>query len=102
MYRELLTTNWEQILNKDIVMKTNTVRRIITVKGSEFIPNDESIIIVYYNLATGTPYLLVQVYTKEIPGLDVPDIEGFEGSYFYENGTTEIMYVDSVIKSLST
>lgn len=102
MYELLLKTNWNDILEKDLMMKTQTARHILTVKGSEFKQDDDSVILVYYNIVTGEPYLLIQIYTREIPNMHIPDIDGFEGSCIHENGITEITYVDEAIKALSS
>lgn len=97
MYEKLLSMTWDQMMESDYCFKSNAARKIIQINGSEFDKNDDSIIIVYYNVYTGNPMILTQRYSHTVEDIVPPQIDGF--SMYCKNDLeddyvcTEVTYV---------
>ncbi len=77
MYSKLLSTTWEQMNNSDYVFKSNAIKRIVQIDGSELTKGDDSVIVIYYNVYTGVPMVLTQRYNHRVEGLNPPPIDGY-------------------------
>ena len=101
MYDKLLSIMWEEIMNSDYIFISNSEKRVIQIKGSEVSDDteDDSIILVYYNMFTGKPLLLIQHYDGRGRASILPSIEGYikertEGVNKDGEEYTEVVYID--------
>lgn len=65
----ILQMNWEQIMDSEYLFKCNSQKKVVEIKGvnmSDSLSKDSDIII-FYNLYTGVPYLLVEKTAMRIP-----------------------------------
>ena len=100
-YSELLSKTWDDIMDSDYSFKSNTMRRIIQIKGEE-IQSPYSVnsdIIIFYNISSGEPMVYVEriqvddlktmplEYEINIPGFVVNIEHGAKG----ENAYVEII-----------
>ena len=101
MYNELLSIDWNDMMMSDYIFKSNTEKHVIQVYGSEFNKNDKSLILVYYNVYTNKPMMLLQRYNDVGLNLKLPDIDGYSKTLVEgeddEGVFTEVTYV---LKSL--
>lgn len=77
MYEKLLQMSWDDMMHSDYVFKSNVEKHVIQIFGSEFEDGDTSLILVYYNVYTNKPMLLIQRYNQEGIKICPPEIEGF-------------------------
>lgn len=63
--------NWEEFMNSELLFKSNAHKHVIEVKGSEFDSADTSTILVYCNVYTGYPMIVLVRYS----GTDISDLE---------------------------
>lgn len=93
MYKELLSRTWEDIMEADYIFKSNTGKHVIELPASSIGLSDDSIILIYYNVYTGEPMILmhhmhydVDVKYPEIEGYTVSCVDGVEkdGSKYKE------------------
>lgn len=98
MYDTLLSKTWDEMMYSDYVFKSNNEKKIIEIKGNQFNPDDKSLIIVYYNVYTHKPMILIQRYIEDIGADTTPEVKGFSKTFIkdedeYGNDFTEIVYV---------
>lgn len=70
---DVLQLSWGQMMESDYLFKCNSQKKIVEIKGvnmGDTLSNDSDIVI-FYNLYTGNPYLLVE---KTATSVDVPDV----------------------------
>ena len=98
MYAKLLSMTWDEMMNSDYVFKSNVEKRVIQIFGNEFVKDDDSLILVYYNVYTNKPMICIQRYNRKGVNITPEEVDGFavtmvedveeDGSEF-----TEITYV---------
>lgn len=76
MIKTLLTTSWGDIINKDILLKSNNEKHVIQVQSSEFDDEFDSTILVYYNVYNNMPMILVRLF-EGAPDCEPEQVEGF-------------------------
>lgn len=101
MYENLLSLTWEEIMESDYIFISNSEKRVIQIKGSEVAEDatDDSIVLVYYNMFTGKPLLLIQHYDGRGRASVLPSISGYikertEGVNKDGEEYTEVVYID--------
>ena len=98
MYEQLLRMTWWDMMNSDYVFKSNIEKHVIQIFGSEFEDGDDSLILVYYNVYTNEPMLLIQRYNRKGVEIHPPEVEGFNMTLVEDTETdgcdfTEVTYV---------
>lgn len=97
MLRTLLQSDWNTIMDSDYVFKSNIEKHVIQIFGKEFNKDDDSLILVYYNVYTNKPMMLLQRYNRKGVNVDAPEIDGY--SLVVEEGEdsageyTEVTYI---------
>ena len=102
MLGEFLKKSWAEVNATDYDFKSNTLKHVIEIRGNELRDEDDSIILVYYNVYTGMPMIVLQHYNRLnieaeiIPGYSMTKSEGVD-----EDGVdaTEIVYILEEIKN---
>lgn len=103
MFSEFLKLTWDEILDSNYQIKSNSFRHVIEISGSEFLKKDsDCLILVYYNVYTGKPMIALMHYGRT--GIEPEQVDGYfirkdEGVDEGE-GTpiTEFMYLSQDIK----
>lgn len=103
MYEKILNMTWNDFMNSDFLFKSNTEKHVIQIDSKELSPDDDSFFLIYFNLYTGAPMVLLQRYNHK--GVTIDDskypnyiITKTEGDDDSEDGFTEIVFV---LKSVS-
>lgn len=102
MLSDFLAMSWNDVRDSDYDFKSNTLKHVIEISGSQVIDGDDSTILVYYNVYTNYPMICLQHYVRigiepeVIPGFAMNKSEGVN-----EDGidVTDIVYVSAEIKS---
>ena len=107
MYSKLLSMSWHDIMESDYIFKSNFEKHVIQIYAKEITEdnNDDSIILVYYNIFTGNPIILLHHYNTSGAVNEIPDVEGYVKELTGgkdENGEefTEVLYIDKEINQL--
>lgn len=71
---DVLKLDWEHMMDSDYLFKCNSQKKIIEIKGANMVDSlsKDSDIIIFYNLYTGIPYLLVE---KTASRVELPSVE---------------------------
>lgn len=100
MIEKLLTTSWDDILNENVILKSNFEKHVIQVESSEFEEGNQSTILVYYNVYTGQPMILIRLF-EGVPNCEPVDVKGFtvtKSEVNDEDKNLEHVYVLSDLK----
>lgn len=62
MLDKILSMTWEEFMNSDLLLKSNAHKHVIEIKGGEFDKNDKSTILIYCNVYTGSPMIVLMHY----------------------------------------
>lgn len=81
MYNDLLKTSWDDMMYSEYEFKSNSEKRIVEMVGNQFDENDSSLIVIYYNMFTGYPMILIQRYNHILGGDTAPEVEGYTKTY---------------------
>lgn len=107
MYEKLLSMSWSDMMESDYLFKSNSEKRVIQISADEVSEDkgDDSIILVYYNVYTGKPIILLHHYSRKGMAKDVPYVVGYhedrtEGVNDDGEDFTEVLYVDEEISNL--
>lgn len=101
MHDTILNMTWNDFMESDYSFKSNTEKRVIEVKGSDFDPSDNSLFVLYFNVFTGELMIALQHTDKKpiISGkvkekfiiTDTEDVETDEDKYF------EVVFVQKAL-----
>lgn len=100
MIKKLLTTSWDDILNEDIILKSNFEKHVVQIESTEFEGEVPSTILVYYNVYTGQPMILIRLF-EGAPNCEPEAVEGYTVSKSEvndEDKNLEHVYVLSDLK----
>lgn len=104
MLSEFLKMSWNDVMNSDYLFKSNNVKHVIQIRGSELNGPSDVVLLVYYNMYTDFPMVAVSVRDghyedpiEEIPGFNIArnyikDDEGKE--------ETQVVYIAEEINEL--
>jgi hypothetical protein len=103
MYEKLLSMTWNDMINSDYLLKSNTAKYVVQIYGNEFVDGDDSLILIYYNMFTKTPMLMLQRWNRHDVGVNPPEVEGYNITVVEDvetDGTefTEVTYVLSELQ----
>ena len=101
MHDTILNMTWNDFMESDYSFKSNTEKRVIEVKGSDFDPSDNSLFVLYFNVFTGELMIALQ-HTDKKPIIsdkvkekfiitDTEDVETDEDKYF------EVVFVQKAL-----
>lgn len=99
--KEFLSMPWDAALRSDYMFKSNVIKHVIQLEGTEIGGPEGSMLLVYYNLYTGTPMVAVWHVDGEV-NEESEVIDGFRGvKEIHESGTenayTETVYIEDSI-----
>ena len=107
MYELLLEMTWHDIMESDYIFKSNFEKHVIQISASELNndKDDDSVILIYYNVYTGKPIILLHHSNKKGVCMNVPSVAGYhedrtEGVNDDGEDFTEVLYVDEEISKL--
>lgn len=101
MLADFLKLTWDEVLRSDYEFKSNNPRRVIQIRGAELNCPSDAVLLVYYNVYTNTPMIVVSIRKGHhdepmecIPGFRVTrdyihDIEG--------NEETQVVYIENTL-----
>lgn len=87
MYDKILSMLWDEIYNSDYEFKSNTEKHVIEIKGNQFESSDDSLFLIYYNVYTGEPMVIMQRYDRMGVEIELPS--GIEYNVTREEGEDE-------------
>lgn len=73
---DILKLSWDDVLMSDYLFKCNSHKKVVEIKG-ENMPDsvyNDSDIVIFYNMYTDTPYLLVEKVTDKSDPVDTTAI----------------------------
>lgn len=102
MLAEFLKKTWTEVNASEYDFKSNTFKHVIEIDGSELREGDDSLILVYYNVYTNMPMIVLQHYHRKIESSE--KVLGYHSTVnegVDENGEdfTEIVYIAEEIKT---
>ena len=102
---EIVNMSWDDVRNLDTVLKSNSAHFVVDVKGSEVQSsfNKDSDIVIFFNMFTKMPYLLLEHIPYIIKEEEMKDIvvPGFKVNISFGEDSTEIILVkESLYESL--
>ena len=102
MLNEFLKKTWAEVVSSDYDFKSNTFKHVIEIDGNELKEGDDSLILVYYNVYTNLPMIILQHYHRK--GVETEVVAGYHSTVnegVDENGEdfTEIVYIAEEIKT---
>ena len=74
-------------MNSELLFKSNAMKHVIEISGSEFDKNDDSTILIYCNVYNGTPMAVVIHYPR--PGVPAPVISNGDYTVTINSGVSE-------------
>jgi hypothetical protein len=77
MQNKLLKMNWDDIMNSDYVFKSNMEKHVVQIFGDELEAGDDSLILIYYNVYTNEPMLMLQRYNRKGAMLVPEEVDGY-------------------------
>lgn len=99
MYREILSKSWTDIMEEDIELKSNNFKHVVEFKASQYGLNDNSMFVIFYNICTNTPMILMH---SAITDFREPEV--IDGFTFTVNNLTvggipcrEVIYLSDII-----
>ena len=91
MLQKILEMDWDTIQQSDYRYKSNIFKHVVQIKGDEFDEPGIAVMLIYYNVYTGSPMLAVARMKQR--GAELPSVEGFRKTR--EDGNEEQMcYTD--------
>lgn len=106
MYKELLQKSWDDMMNSDYLFKSNISRFVVEIPLKEIVSNnaDKSIILIYYNVYTKRPMILMHQYDSVVD-LNKEIIDGYTGEVteeinFKNERVSQVVYISDDIKNI--
>lgn len=101
MLKDVLKLSWEELMDSELDFKSNNVKHVAQFDG-ECVGVSGGIVLIYYNLMTGTPMLCIvnkdgrdTMQEQDVPGFRATkEVSQNEDGEWY----TEIVYLDNAMR----